>query len=245
MKKTGCILIWIMLPALCFAQFTQQGIVTFERKTSLRRMLQTEDGNEWVKKYIDQLPQFITSTFSLSFSGATSNYKFESDEELKGMASWISGNSLANKNQVWSNLETGQSIAQKQVYEKKFLITDSISRFQWKIEDEIRTIAGYTCRKAITTICDSVVVVAFYTPQIVPTGGPESFNGLPGMILGIAIPRLYTTWFATQVELTTPEDLEPPKKGEKVNKISFREEIKKAVKDWDKTGSRVIWQTTL
>lgn len=245
MKRTACFLLLIIAPVICLAQFTQQGVITFERKISLKRMLQTESTDEWVKQFIDKLPQYVTSTFSLSFSGATSNYQFESEEELKGMASWMSGNSLANKNQVWSNLETRQSVAQKQVYEKKFLVSDSTSRFEWKIEDEIRTIAGYTCRKAITRICDSVVVVAFYTPQIVTTGGPESFNGLPGMILGIAIPRLYTTWFATQVNLTTPDDLSPPKKGEKVNKASFGKEIQKAVKDWEKTGSKVIWQTTL
>jgi GLPGLI family protein len=30
---------------------------------------------------------------------------------------------------------------------------------------------------------DSVFIVAFYTDQIVTSGGPESFNELPGMIL--------------------------------------------------------------
>ena len=59
---------------------------------------------------------------------------------------------------------------------------------------------------------DSVYVIAFYTDQITTTGGPESFNGLPGMILGVAIPRINTTWFATKLELVEvkPQDLIAP-----------------------------------
>ncbi|HSK12515.1 MAG TPA: hypothetical protein VK907_04820, partial [Phnomibacter sp.] len=30
------------------------------------------------------------------------------------------------------------------------------------------------------------------------------YHGLPGMILGLAFPRYYTTWYATKVELETP-----------------------------------------
>jgi GLPGLI family protein len=35
--------------------------------------------------------------------------------------------------------------------------------YQWRITDETRTIAGFECKKAVTKICDSVYVVAFYT----------------------------------------------------------------------------------
>ena len=48
----------------------------------------------------------------------------------------------------------------------------------------------FLCRKALTKICDSVVVVAFYTNEIIPSGGPESFGGLPGMILEFGHPQV-------------------------------------------------------
>ncbi len=91
---------------------------------------------------------------------------------------------------------------------------------------------------------DSVFVVAFYTDQIVPGGGPESFTGLPGMILGLAIPRMNTTWFATKLELVTvgPSDLAPPKKGKKTNQASLRNQLKQSMKDWGKWGDKNIWQ---
>jgi GLPGLI family protein len=44
-----------------------------------------------------------------------------------------------------------------------------------------------------------VYVFAFYTDDIMISGGPCSINGLPGMILGLTIPRLYTSFIATKV----------------------------------------------
>jgi GLPGLI family protein len=84
---------------------------------------------------------------------------------------------------------------------KPYLITDSIRKIHWKITSEIKMIAGFSCRRANAIIMDSVYVVAFYTDEIIPRGGPESFTGLPGMILGIALPYDHTTWFATRVSL--------------------------------------------
>ena len=78
-------------------------------------------------------------------------------------------------------------------------IEDSLRAFNWKISDEVRTIAGFDCRKEVTSIFDSVVVVTFYTDEISVYSGPKNFYGLPGMILGLAIPRLYTTRFATKL----------------------------------------------
>src|SRR5690606_26879032 len=51
----------------------------------------------------------------------------------------------------------------------------------------------------IGVIYDTIYVVAFYTDEILLRGGPEGFGGLPGTILGLAIPRYNTTWFATKV----------------------------------------------
>ena len=46
---------------------------------------------------------------------------------------------------------------------------------------------------------DSVYVFAFYTDEITISGGPCTINGLPGMILGLTIPRLYVSMLATKL----------------------------------------------
>jgi GLPGLI family protein len=76
---------------------------------------------------------------------------------------------------------------------------------------------------------------------------PESFGGLPGLILGLAVPRLATTWFATKVETTMPTEkqISPVQKGKKVNWLQVNADMKKAMKDWGKYGARRIWAYSL
>lgn len=96
---------------------------------------------------------------------------------------------------------SGKVNIQKNVLGTNFNIDDSIQKLDWKITNEHKIIAGFDCRKAVTVIFDSVYVFAFYTDEIAISGGPCSLHGLPGMILGVTIPRLYTSWIATKVSV--------------------------------------------
>lgn len=230
-----------------FGQFLTQGKITYERKTNLRQSKQTEEGNEWVKEHIKELAQFTASDFTLTFNKDASIYRFEKEQDVSGWKmDWAK---VATENKVYTNFRSGTYIAAKKVFENNYLLEDSIPRFKWKIVDEMRMIAGYPCRKAITRICDSVVVVAFYCDEIMVNGGPESFSGLPGMILGIAIPRLYTTWFATNVEVLPQEvaPFKPEKKSKKVSVPAMIAEVKNGTKDWGEWGEpdKIPWWLTL
>ncbi len=90
---------------------------------------------------------------------------------------------------------------------------------------------------------DSVFVVAFYTDEITVPGGPESFSGLPGTILGLVINRVHTTWYATKVEVNSVDekDIVPPQKGEKTNEEHLKEALKKAMSDWGEYGQTYTW----
>jgi GLPGLI family protein len=151
------------------------------------------------------------------------------------------------ENVVYTDLRTERVTANKQVYEQKFLVQDSMRRIDWKEKDELRTIAGFKCRKAVGKICDSVYVVAFYAEDIPVAGGPEMFGGLPGMILELAIPRLHTTWVATKVEVVAPKatDFMIPEKGKKVNEKELFETVQTSFKSWGKMASRNVWWTVL
>jgi GLPGLI family protein len=94
---------------------------------------------------------------------------------------------------------------------------------------------------------DSVYVIAFYTDIIQCSSGPESFTGLPGMILGIAVPRINTTWFATKIQLIDIKetDLQIPKKGKKANYQELYLQLKKATSDWGKYGIKSIWKAMI
>jgi len=157
------------------------------------------------------------------------------------------GGGPATENVVLTDFNTKTVKAVKTVFEQKFLVQDTMRKIEWQEKDEIRTIAGFKCHKAVSKICDSVYVVAFYTDDILVSGGPEMFGGLPGMILELAIPRLHTTWTADKVELLHPQptDFVVPDKGKKVTEASLYETVQSSFKDWGKMAPRNIWWTVL
>jgi GLPGLI family protein len=248
MKKIGLLLLLMMASRLGFGQFVSQGKISFERKTNLRQSYQTDADAEWLKDNYDKIAQFTISNFTMVFNKDAASYKFDKEQEVaSGWTMDWGGPKPAHQNKVFVDYKTGNEIVQRSVYEKSYVVESALPKYQWKIMNEMRTIAGYPCRKATTKICDSVVVVAFYCDEIMVSGGPESFNGLPGMILGIAIPRLYTTWFATSVELQ-PQEVVPfkqDKKTKKTTKENMIAEIKGDMKDWGAFGNKAGWWLTL
>lgn len=249
MKKI-ILLVLIALAAkpTTYAQYTSYGKIEYERKSNMYQqmedMAEDDEDERWMGQMKSMMPKFFLSYFDLEFNTQYALYKpgKEVDNKYKG---W--GTPPGTENVVFTDFENKTVTANKQVYEEKFLVQDTIRKLTWKIEDEIRMIANYKCRKAVTTMYDSVVVVAFYTDDIMVSGGPELFAGLPGMILELAIPRLRTTWIATKIELTPPQpnDLKEPTKGKKVTNEELYISLQKIVKKWGKWGNRSIWWSML
>ncbi len=233
-----------------FAQdlFVTKGKIEFEKTVNVHKnmdAMSTERNSFWeeVKK---KMPVHDVTYFDLYFDSTISLYKpgKETPDQLKG---WDYLKGPATKNVVYKNFATDQSISLKSVYESSYLIQDSLRKIDWKIKNETRTIAGFECRRAETIIMDSIYVIAFYTDRIISSSGPESFNGLPGMILGLVVPRLYTTWFATKIQITgiSPGDFTPPSKGKKISKKELMADLQTAMKDWGNSGDRNIWRIML
>jgi GLPGLI family protein len=225
-------------------KFITSGKIEFEKRVNVHNNMGDDSWAEQMKKMV---PKIKFNYYDMVFNETEILYKpgKEAAETATPMPDWFLG--PATDNIVYTNLTTSTQISKKTVFENSYLIQDSIRTLNWKITEEIRTIAGFECRKAVGKIMDSVYVIAFYTDQIITSGGPESFNGLPGMILGIAIPRLYTTWYATKVVLTEIKqtDLVPPTKGKKINSKELQALLKKTMKDWGKDADRNVWQVML
>lgn len=230
------------------AQVVLQGRIDFQRKMNIHRQFddfQEGEMGAYMEAFLAKLPKFDTRKFTYRFTTRQSRYEPVKQEELAALS--MMGGLPGTETIVFSDFDKQQFTAQKKVFEQTFLVNDSLKSFSWKLLDEVRMIAGYSCRKATCRIHDSVVVVAFYTDQIPVSGGPESFSGLPGMILEIAIPRLYTTWIAQSVVLEPvgPEQLSVPEKGKKITTGEVEKSIKESTKNWGKFASKYIWWTTL
>lgn len=220
--------------------FLSQGRIEFERKVNMFARMDdywwlTPDTKENMKK---NMQQFKTSYFDLRFNGNKTLYQPGREVENTGNRNFFMGTEPAENNTVLNNLSTQLSVTEKHVFEQTYLVQDSTRQIQWKITNETRNIAGFECRRANAIILDSIYVVAFYTDAITTNGGPESFNGLPGMILGIALPHEHVTWFATKVyaEPVPENTLTPPAKGKKVDNKGLAAELQKALNDWGNEG---------
>lgn len=237
------VLLWIFSSATAFSQqFVTRGRIEYERKTNQHAFM--EENNVWDEMAKKNLPKFVTYYYNLEFDADKSLYKAGREPDAQQNKYW---GVFDSENIVSTNLHTSTSVTQKSIYGDNYLITDSVRKIDWKISTEVRKIAGFDCRKAVGKVMDSIVVIAFYTDEIVPSGGPESFTGLPGMILGIAIPKMHTTWYATKLQLTELKeaDLASPTRGKKIAAPDFRNQLKTILKRWGDAGGRLEWQLLL
>ena len=240
---TSLLSVFLFCKASSQAQFILKGKIEFEKKTNLYKQIDNEEDETWRNMIKKMVPPTKTSYFDLYFNGNKTIYTPGREVvTAQKVPEWFEG--PANDNIVFTDLEQQMANSQKTVFEDVFNIQDTVRKMNWKITPDTRTIAGFECRKATAIIMDSVFVVAFYTEQIVTPGGPESFAALPGMILGLAVPRLNTTWFATKLEMIDVKEttLVPPKKGKKTNVNDLRVQLKSAMKNWGKWGDKNMWQ---
>jgi GLPGLI family protein len=222
------------------AHFASSGVVEYEKTINMFAMLKKQinkDNESFYQpiydQYVKNQPQFKKLKSTLSFADNKTLFTPIADESSSG--NFFGNTAIVNQNNtIFTDLISGTFIGQKLVFEDAFLVRDSTRKIKWKITDETREIAGFSCRRANALVLDSIYVVAFYTDQIPISGGPESFTGLPGMILGVALPHENITWFATKVTDAPVETkaLAPPKKGKPVTTKELIKTLGDATKNW-------------
>ena len=194
---------------------------------------------EWFEQGKDHMPKETISYFNFTGDTARSVYKRIKEADVpRGM--WF--RPFADENTVYNDYTNGTTTTQKPIYEETYLLQDTLLKIKWKITADTRNIAGFNCRKAVGFLFDTVAVFAFYTDEIMIPGGPEGIHGLPGLILGMGIPRLHTTWFATRVSVSgiNMKTITPAIKGKKTNRASMLGTINKVMKNWDQYGQKML-----
>lgn len=223
--------------------FLKSGSIEFQRSINVHKIIETSD-MDFIKSALPTMEKFYNTSFTLYFDSARTMYK-PSAEVVPYSLSFAVGPAKANV--IYTDYVRQQREGLKRIFEDNYIVQDSANKIKWRMTDEIRTIAGFDCRKAVGIICDSVYITAFYTDEIMTSGGPESFGGLPGMILGIAIPRLYTTWFAQKIvnRPPPPGEFTIPSKGKKIDYRKLEALLKSSMEDWGKAAHQNMWWSLL
>lgn len=233
-----------------------RGAAVYESKTSIdfsKSGSDSEKGNELPPELEAQLQEQLKKAFekkyTLNFDKTSSIYEGEAQlAPPSGGNISISINNSEGGRQ-YKNLKDKNTITENEIFGKEFLIVDSLHKYDWKLGSETKKIGTYTCYKATVTIRarqlpETVkaisltdgpekdrVITAWYTPEIPVSHGPESYWGLPGLILEVNDGN--TTLLCSKVVLNPKDKVEikAPKKGTKVSQAEFDKIVEKKMEE--------------
>jgi GLPGLI family protein len=245
MKKIFITILFFCSIQINAQQFITSGSIEFEVKTNTYRQ---NEGNEWFERFKDQIDQFDVNYYSYAFANNTSVYKFNRKGSTKSSPFFNS----RDDETIWYNDYTLSEQTKLLSLDGYLLMSGAQRKMSWKLEPEDqREIAGFKCRKAQTILFDSVYVFVYYTDEIKISGGPMGLHGLPGMILGVTIPRLYTSWIATSVKLTSPDTktIVKPTKGKTKTDAEIKKSIEQLNTSWGSDSKKwldlLMWRALL
>ena len=195
-----------------------------EQEESIRKQLMQSSQRDYTLKFNIQESLWKEEARLDPVSNASAN---------NGMQIRIStGNAIA-----YMNPGKNEFLEETEIFGKKFLIQDELETFEWKITDETKKIGDYTVIKAeyqnisertsisltdseskTVKVTDTTQVVAWYTPEIPVSQGPNNTWGLPGLILELDNGNM--SYLCTKISLNPEEPvvIEKPRKGKRVTR---------------------------
>jgi len=240
MNYLSLIFIIAILSTVCRLNAQEfSGVATYKSHRKMDLKLGEDKVNDALKKQIhDQLKKQFQKTYFLNFNKEESIYKQE--EQLAAPAPSSGGIriTVSNGSDIrYKNIKEQRYVNANEIFGKAFLIKDSIKSITWELVNETKNIGNYTCFKAqfskdyttqtitsegnIEDVEKTKTTVAWYTPQIPISNGPEDFQGLPGLILEINDGEL--TLVCSKIVLNPEKTIEikEPSKGKVVSQKQY------------------------
>jgi len=253
MKKMFFAGLSLMIATSLLAQ-QKEGKVVYER--TMQMQIRISDNEQLAS----MLPKSRTDKFELSFGNNQSVLKHvdeeQQNEEFGGGGMQIKMMAPGMDDIIYCNYNKVGKVEQREMMGKKFLISDSIRKLNWKLGDDTKTIAGFNCRKATAQrfgkrtmmnmengvmekkeINDTTNMVAWFTMDIPVSAGPEVPGQLPGLILALDMNDGRVTYVATSVSQKVDlAAIKEPTKGKKVTPEEFVAERNKMMDEMQKNS---------
>jgi GLPGLI family protein len=238
-----------------FAQKNFQGKATYMSKTTMDMSRFGKMSEQEKKQRLARFKSFLEKTYTLTFNKTASSFKEDVKLDAPGASgpSWGKSNGQGS---IYKNTKDKKIIEDVEQFSKRFLVTEEMEPSQWEMGTETKKIGQYTCYKATLVKEDKNIdwgsifsrgrnekkdsvntkenkpakkmlnVTAWYTPQIPVSTGPDTYYGLPGLILELNAGN--TIMLCTEVAINTQETLEidAPNKGKEVSRDEYNKIIK-------------------
>ena len=178
--------------------------------------------------------------------------------------------SFSGEGKKYLNLKDKICIEEADIFGKEFLIVEPLEKPDWKLLNETKKIGEYNCFKAELLIQvtekqkeeykeflkkeetkpslfkmeepKDKVIIAWYTPEIPVSFGPNNYWGLPGLILEINEDEIII--LCSKVSLSNKEKakIKVPNTGDKVTQKKFDEIEKKKMDSMKNEDGVIIFQ---
>jgi GLPGLI family protein len=234
------ILVGIAAAQVAFAQ--TEGSIIYEVKVNLHRTLPKE--REEMKAMI---PEFRTSQDQLFFNENESLHKPIIEDEEEDANTGGGGGMVMRinrpQNETYISQADSKRIRLQEFMGKKYLIEDTLKVSPWKFGAETKEVSGYACKQASYYNEERKAnVVAWYTDQLRPFLGPESFNTLPGAVLEVDINDGERTITAKVIELRPlkKNELKLTSGGTKTTEAEFRKMMSEQMERMRANGGNMI-----
>ena len=156
---------------------------------------------------------------------------------------------ITGEGKKYINTKERTKIIEDDIFGKEFLIVEKLQQFDWKLLNETKKIGDYTCFKAklLVPVSDKQkkeyeeflkkeeikpslfkmqepkdkMIIAWYTPEIPASFGPNNYWGLPGLILEVTDGK--TVILCSKVVLNTKDkkEIKAPKNGKEVTQAEY------------------------
>lgn len=242
------------------------GKVTYARTVKLQLSFSDMPGS-----MEQQMPTSRTDKYELLFGNNQSLWKQAEPENTddEGPSFGSEGMQIrmvvAGSNDVlYNNFETNKRVEKRELFDKIFIVDDTISKLDWKITGETKTILDHNCMKATATriskrlsvnmdngkmerkeFDDTSAVVAWIATDIPVPAGPSEFQGqLPGLILAMDIKDGTQTYQAINIsDKVDVADIKEPTGKKRYTPEAFKKEREKMMEEMNRNnqgGNRVI-----
>lgn len=201
--------------------------------------------------------------YELLFGNNKMTWKKLEEERPEGVGTTVSFSGArevgASVNDVlFCDFGTGVNTTQKDIFDKLYLVDEPVSKLNWKMSGETKTILTRNCQKAVAIIIgkrmqgtlkdgkmvreevpDTTTITAWYTTDIPVPAAPQVHGQLPGLVLELEENTPFSTAIYKAVELTGKvnlKDIKPATKGKKITPDELKKEIAMLIKQMQENG---------
>lgn len=244
---------------LTYAQQTT-GKLVYERVSQMQITLSDDQASEHIR---NMLPRTRTENFELTFGNNQSLWK-QSEKEMEEPTVFGDGAiqirtaSFGSDDVLYYNFDSKTRVERRELFDKTFIVDDSIRSLKWKMTGETKDILGHKCMKATSTqiskrtqmvmndgamekkeIDDTSVVIAWFATDIPVQAGPAEYQGqLPGLILEMDIANGRQTFKALNISKDADiAQIKAPTGKKRYTADEFQKERNKMFEQMQKNGN--------